>query len=124
MATSSSLLAFKACLSRHNTEALTLRHYSLTRKLEAKIRVVGSKVFHLIVSVFVRDLRLHLGLTVYDILDSARRIVSQLWHLVNIIGKVGTTSIDTAEVAGVRHLSISTILVLFSLLFLLSNQRK
>ena len=124
MAASSSLLTFKACLSWHNTEALTLRHYGLTRQLKAKVCVVGREVFHLIVSIFVHDLRLHLGFTIHYVVDSTCWIVSQLWHLVHVVREVRTSSFDATEAAAVRCLSISTALVLFSLLFLLGYQRE
>ena len=75
-------------------------------------------------SVLVHDLRLHLGLIIHPVFDPACRIVSQLWHLVHVVGEVGTSSFDATKAAGVRCLCIATAFVLFSLLFLLGNQRK
>ena len=124
MAATSPLLTFEARLSRHNTEALTLRHYGLTRQLKAKVCVVGREVLQLIVCVFVHDLGLHFGFIVYYVVISASRIIRQLWHLVHVVGEVGTSSFDATEATGICSLSISTTFVLFSLLFLLGNQCK
>ena len=76
----------------------------------------------MIVCVFVHDLGLHLGFTVHDVVDCARRIVRQLRHLVHAVGEGGASSIDATKGASTGHLGSSAILVLISLLFLLSNE--